>query len=334
MTNRIRPRKARLAVLAALALGLCSTADPGRGSARAAETISMGVIGTGSAQQWALWIADAKGFFADHGLKVDIVVTPSAAAVMQQVLAGSIDIGSAGLTSPMRAIDQGIAVAVLGIETQAAPYSIWSKPTLKSIGELQGRIIIVGGAKDITRTYLERMLVPGGVTKDKYDLIYAGSASARFAALAAGAVDAALLNPPFSFKAEAAGFKNLGNLTDTVQMPFTGYVVATAWAKAHKALLSSFATAIAKGVDWFNDDNNRDEAIEIQRKVSSADRSDVAATYDLYRKLKVFPRKGTLADSQIGTIISALQEVGELDGKPDLARFIDPEIAAIVAEVR
>ena len=54
------------------------------------------------------------------------------------------------LTSPMRAIDQGIPVAVLGIETQAPPYSLWSKPGLKSIPELRGKTIVVGGAKDLT----------------------------------------------------------------------------------------------------------------------------------------------------------------------------------------
>ncbi len=193
---------------------------------------------------------------------------------------------------------------------------------------------MVGGAKDITRTYLERMVIPAGVPKDSYDLIYAGSASARFAALAAGAVDAALLNPPLNFKAQAAGFTHLGNLTDTVQMPFTGYAVGSVWAWAHKPMLSGFVTAIAKGVDWFNDDANRSEAVDILQKASKADRADVEATYDLYRKLQIFPRKGSLVDSQIATIIKALQEAGELDGSPELARFIDPQIAAIVEGVK
>lgn len=328
MAKRRSLRPVQLAMMAMLASVV------GHSETRAADTITMGVIGTGSAQQWALWIADAKGFFAENNLRVETVTTPSAAAVMQQIIAGSIQIGTAGLTSPMRAIDQGIAVAVLGIETQAPPYSLWSKPALKSMSDLRGKTIVVGGAKDITRTYLERMVVPGGVPKDNYDLIYAGSAAARFSALTAGAVDAALLNPPFNFKAQAAGFTNLGNLTDTVQMPFTGYVVATAWAKAHKPQLTGFATGIAKGVDWFNDEANRAEAIDILQKVSKADREDVAATYDLYRKLQVFPRKGTLAGSQIASIIQALQDVGELDGPPDIARFIDPQIASIVESVK
>ncbi|MBX9740830.1 MAG: ABC transporter substrate-binding protein [Beijerinckiaceae bacterium] len=326
MTKRFPTRLARLVTAA----GLAGLIGFGAGSSMAAEKVTMGVIGTGSAQQWALWIADAKGFFTENNVKIDIVVTPAASAVMQQVIAGALDIGTAGLTSPMRAIDQGIQVAVLGIETQAPPYSLWSKPSVAKMSDLRGKTIVVGGAKDITRTFLERMVVPAGVPKDQYDLTYAGSASARFAALSSGAVDAALLNPPFSFKAQAAGFRNLGNLTDTVQMPFTGYVVAKSWAKTHKPLLAGFMASIAKGAAWFYEDANRDEAIEILRKVSNADRADVAATYDLYRQLKVFPVKNSLADSEIGKIVGVLKDLGELDGAPDLARFIDPEIAAIV----
>ena len=143
MTISIARRIGKAALLATLALGFVAASALRHDSARAAEKISMGVIGTGSAQQWALWIADKKGFFTENGLELDIVVTPSAAAVMQQILAGSIQIGSAGLTSPVRAIDQGIAVAVLAIETQAAPYSIWAKPALKSMSELKGRTIIL-----------------------------------------------------------------------------------------------------------------------------------------------------------------------------------------------
>ena len=223
---------------------------------------------------------------------------------------------------------------MLGIETQGPPNPLWSKPALKSISDLRGKNIVVGGAKDITRTYLERMVIPGCAPKDSYHLTFAGSASARFAALAAGAVDAALLNPPFNFKAQAAGFTNLGNLTDTVQMSFTRYVVSSVWARAHKPMLSGFVTAIAKGVDWFNDEANRSEAVDILQKVSKADRADVEATYDLYRRLQVFPRKGSLVDSQIATINKGLQEVGELDGSPEIARFVDPQIAAIIDGVK
>ena len=289
----------------------------------------MGVIGTGSAQQWTLYIADTKGLFAKAGIAVEVVTTPSAAAVMQQVVAGSLDLGTAGASAPLRAIDQGIGVAILGIETQEAPYSIWGKSTFNSLADLRSRTISVGGATDVTRTYLELMVVPAGVPKDAYDLVFAGSAAARFSALASGAVDAAMLNPPTTFRAKAAGFKNLGSLSDYAHLPFTTYVVESKWAKSHKEALGKFLSAIASATEWFYADANRGEAIEIQRKASGADPQEVADTYDLYRTLRVFPTNVAIKGSKIGDMVAIMKGKGELTGPTDLNHFIDPEIAQI-----
>ena len=61
------------------------------------------------------------------------------------------------------------------------------------MGELKGKLISVGGAKDITRIFVEQMLLPNGVKPGEFDMTFAGATSARFSALQAGAVDAAIL---------------------------------------------------------------------------------------------------------------------------------------------
>jgi hypothetical protein len=172
----------------------------------AAETILMGTTGRGSAQQWPIFIAQQKGYFAENGLTVDLIAAQSSSAVIQQLTAGSVNLASGGLADPLRAIDKGAPVTLLRVETQVPPYSIYGKPALKSLKDLKGKLISIGGVKDITRIYLERMMAPNGLKPNEYDLVFAGTASARFAALASGAVDATILVPPFSFQAEAAGF--------------------------------------------------------------------------------------------------------------------------------
>ena len=82
---------------------------------------------------------------------------------------------------------------------------------------------MIGGAKDITRIFTERMLEPNGLKSGDYDYIFAGATSARFSALQSGAVDAAILTVPFNFYAESAGFTNLGFTFDYIpDMPFAG----------------------------------------------------------------------------------------------------------------
>jgi ABC-type nitrate/sulfonate/bicarbonate transport system substrate-binding protein len=148
--NDMRALNLKLLALAALALSQMP--------AFAAETILMGTTGRGSAQQWPIFIAQQKGYFAEGGLTVDLIAAQSSSAIVQQLAAGSVNLASGGLADPLRAIDKGAPVTLLRVETQIPPYSVYGKPGLTSLKDLKGKIISIGGVKDITRIYLERMM--------------------------------------------------------------------------------------------------------------------------------------------------------------------------------
>ena len=121
-----------------------------------------------------------QGFFAEKDVRIDIVFVQSSAATMQQLTAGSLDITmSTGLVDPIRAIDKGAPLAIVRFEAQSPPYALVAKPAIKSMRDLKGKIISSGGAKDITRIYVERMLAPSGVKPGEFDLVFAGATSAR-----------------------------------------------------------------------------------------------------------------------------------------------------------
>jgi NitT/TauT family transport system substrate-binding protein len=320
--------------LLAAALAAPIASIPGAQPARAAETITMVTTGKGSAQQWPIFIAIAKGFMAENGVAPDLISAASTAAAIQQLTAGSTNLASGGVSDPMRAIDKGAKISLLRVETQVPPYSMWAKPAIKTIADLRGKLIMIGGPKDITRIYLERTLTPNGIKPGEYDMIYAGTTPARFSALSSGAIDATMLVPPFSFKAKSAGMSFIANVADYVRdLPFTAYATNTEWAHGHKAQLLGFLNGVAKGVDWFYQDANRSEAIDILQKESSSSREDVEATYDYYRSLRIFDHKGLLEASTIGNMIKAMQETGDLDGSVDVTRFIDPDITPLAAQV-
>ena len=313
----------------------CLAAAASTSNARAAETLTMVTTGKGSAQQWPIFIAIAQGYMAQQGVTLDLVAASSTAAAMQQLAAGSANIGSGGLTDPLRAIDKGAPISLLRVETRVPPYSLWAKPAIKSVADLRGKLISIGGPKDITRIYLERTLIPNGVSPGQYDMIFAGTTAARFAALSSGAIDATILVPPASFKARSAGFSFLADVASYARdLPFTGYAANTDWARAHKALLAGFLTATASGVDWFYRDENRAGAIDILVKESGSSRQDVEMTYDYYRRLRIFDRQGLIEASSIGNLIKAMKEIGDLDGSPDVARFVDPDLTSLAAQVK
>jgi len=202
-----RPRNAFAALLAVAAMAVAPAAT--------AETVTVGLVGAISSTHWPIYIGLAKGYFAAEDLQPDLVFIQSSAALVQQLTGGSLDLAlSTGLADPLRAIDKGSPIAIVRIEMQAPPYALLAKPAIKGWADLKGKTISIGGPKDITRIYLERMAVPNGLKPGDYDTVFAGATSARFSALQSGAVDAAILLPPFNFYAESAGFTNLGLTID------------------------------------------------------------------------------------------------------------------------
>jgi NitT/TauT family transport system substrate-binding protein len=304
--------------------------------AATAETIIWGTVGSGSATQWPLYIGTAKGYFAEKGVTVDRIAIQSSAAVQQQIAAGSLNVGGGGLVDPLRAIDRGAPVALFRIETQAPPYEINAKPAIKTLADLKGKTIIIGGANDITRIYLERMLVPNGVKPGEYDLVYAGAAAARYAALQSGAVDAAILNPPFNFNAAKGGYGTLGRVIDYAKdLPFTGYTVNADWGRKHKQLLRNFLEGYSRSVDWFYAPANRQEAAKIFVDIGgSSDIDDALKSYDFYVALRAFDRIGAVTAEQIGSILGVLKQLGEIEGAVDVRRFIDPELGTIATSIK
>ena len=128
------------------------------------EPVILCSVGSASANLWPTAIAMSKGFFAAEDLQPDLVFAQSNAAVNQQIAAGSVNFAiNTGLVDPIRAIDKGAPAAIVRIEVQGPPYSLMSRPGIKSMQELKGKLISLGGAKDITRIFVERMLASAGV---------------------------------------------------------------------------------------------------------------------------------------------------------------------------
>jgi len=297
-----------------------------------AETVTVGLVGAISSTHWPVYIGLTQGYYAAEDLKLDQVFIQSSAALSQQLTAGSIDLAlSTGLADPIRAIDKGSPIAIIRIELQAPPYTLLAKPAIKRWADLKGKTISIGGPKDITRIYLERMAGPNGVKPADYDTVFAGATSARFSALQSGAVDAAILLPPFNFFAESAGFTNLGNTIDYArELPFAGAVVGRSWAAAHKTTLEKILRVHNKSMTWFADPGNRVAAIKIMVEASKLKEDDVAKSYDFLHKNEFFEVSGRISKAKMGALLKALKELGDVDGSTDVERFILPGVTQLM----
>ena len=295
------------------------------------EKITLGTVGQASANMWPTLIGIQKGYYADEGIKPDLLYVQSSAALVQQVAAGSLAISiSTGLSDPLRAAGMGASIAIVRIEVQAPPYDLVAKPSIKSLGDLKGKLISLGGPKDITRIYVERMLAPSGVKPGEFDMVFAGATSARASALLAGAVDAAILLPAFNFQVINKGFHSLGLTVDYLKdLPFSGTAVNVAWAKTHKAIVEKVLRAQNRSIAWFDDEQNRAEAIQILKTASGLNQGDVEKAYDFFHKGHFFEPTGKVSRSKLEALAKAMESLGDAPGALAVDKVLLPGVTQV-----
>jgi NitT/TauT family transport system substrate-binding protein len=299
--------------------------------ARAADTVTIGTVGSPSANLWPLFIGVEKGFYTAENVKPDLVYIQSSAAVIQQLSAGSLDMSmSTGIVDPIRAIDQGAAIALARFEVQVPPYALLAKSGIKSLQDLKGKIISVGGPKDITRLYVDRMLAAQGLKPGDYDYHYAGATTARAQALLSGAVDAAILLPPSNFQIQNQGYNDLGlAMQYAPELAFSGTVVNKAWAARSADVLKRVLAAQNKSTEYLYDSKNRTEAVNILAKVSGQKLEDVDKSYDFFTKNNFFDRTGKISRAKMTALIEALVGLGDVKAPGNIERFLLPGVAQL-----
>jgi ABC-type nitrate/sulfonate/bicarbonate transport system substrate-binding protein len=314
----------RLRLLAGAAL-CCALLQAGP-AAHAEDTIEMGLIGAANAVEWPFYIGIHKGFFADAGVKLDVIYVPTASGLVQQLAAGSLDIVDIGAVEPIHAVARGAAVAIFRISGAVSPYEVLAKSDIKSLKDLKGRTVVIGGTVDINRVYLERILKAGGLTDKDVDMTVVGNTAGRFAALKSGAADATMLAPPVNFFAEEAGFRNIGMMIDyTKDLPFGATDTSLAFAKAHPDALKHFMAAYDKCFVWFNDDANRDAAIDLlAAEMRTTNRNDVAKSYDYLRKIGFFAPDNVISKKRLEALMDEMTAIGDTQGKVPMDKLLLP----------
>ena len=276
------------------------------------------------ALQWPEYIATELGWFKEGGIDLDMVVVGGGAA--QQLAAGALNIGYSGFPDFIRATNQGAPVKIMINGITAPPYAVFAKPQIKKIADLKGKIISIGGSKDITLIYMEAFIGSAGLKAKDVDFVFAKATQDRFAALISGGADAAILYPPATFRAAAQGFTNLGDIEEHLKgFPFTVWAVNTDWAQKNRPALLAYVKAYGSAVRWLYDPKNKDQAVDFLVKYSKQNKKDSADTYDYFiGKLKAFSADGLISDAAYRNMMNGLISLGDMKAPiPPSSKFIN-----------
>lgn len=309
---------------------LAASALPTRVLAQAALKPMTVALTSKTASDWAVYAAESLGFFTQNGIKPDFIITGSSSACAQQLTAGSVDVGEVSTTQLIEAVLGGAPITGIINRTNNAPYVILGKKGYKSIADLKGKTIIVGGPNDITLVFMNTVLAAYKLKQEDVTYTFAGGTAERFAALLSGTVDAAILLPPFSFKAIDAGYPVLDYVQKYFKVfPFDTFSARTDTVKKNPEILLAYTKSVLQGVRWLYDPANKTKAIEILAQATNVAEADAAKTYEFFVvQAKFYNATGVMSKNDLAPVIAALLQTNQIKPPaPDAARFYDNTFA-------
>jgi ABC-type nitrate/sulfonate/bicarbonate transport system substrate-binding protein len=263
---------------------------------------------------------------AQERVTIDWTITETDARAIQALVGGSVDFAEAAMDAVARAAEQGGDLVAIGGNINRPPYALAVRQGVTSYADLKGKKFAVTDLRGGSTVVLKLLLQANGLREDDYDLQPLGGTPNRYAALANGVVDAAILAQPADFKAVDEGYRILGYTTDQ-DFQFTTYTIRRSWGQQHPDQVRRFLHAMLAAHRWLHDPANRDQAVELGMVAFRSSRSEVERTWDLYFQQnagRVQPRNVELNLPGADVVIRTLAEQGELkDARGGAARFVD-----------
>src|SRR5438132_2574810 len=176
----------------------------------------------------AWWMAEAGGFYAAQGLKVEVVNMQGGSRGAEALQAGRLDVMHVGLSSVIRLNRGGGDLRLIGSLSNVVRFTFFSAPGVKSGADLKGGVVGVSTAGSESDTTVNLALARFGLKRSDVTFKDLGGGPARLAAVKSGAVKATMVNEPFNTFAREQGVNVLVDLA-AEQTPwlFSGITVRT-----------------------------------------------------------------------------------------------------------
>jgi ABC-type nitrate/sulfonate/bicarbonate transport system substrate-binding protein len=225
-------------------------------------------------------VAREKGYFREEDLDVELILMTASVANMA-LIGGNVDFISSG-PSVVGAIARGAPLKFVFLCFNRPMHWLYAKPEIKDVKGLKGKKIGVSGIGASVHFLVQEILKRHGLdsTRD-VTILGVGTTANRYAALQGGTVDATNLTPPFNFKAQESGLRELVAFVkeDYLVEPAGAIVVRDSLFRSDPLLLEKFIRGTLKGLLHIR--QNRAGTIPILARLMKIQDDLAAKIYDL-----------------------------------------------------
>ncbi len=232
----------------------------------------------------AMWMADAAGFYAAQGLKVQIINMSGGSHGAQELAAGHIGVMHVGLSSVVRLNRAGADLRFIASLSNVIRFTFFSGPTIRTAADLKGGAVGVstfGSESDATVTLALQRL---GLTRADVTLKEYGGGMKRIAAVQSGEIKATAVNEPVTSIARERGLYPLVDLVaEHIPWLFSGVVVKKDFLDAHRDVLKRFLLATVEGNYLALSDEKRAKEV-LARETKIADPKVLDISYEDFKQ--------------------------------------------------
>ena len=112
-------------------------------------------------------------------------------------------------------------------------------------------------------------------------------------------------------------------------MPFSGISTNRNWAARNAPILRKFLAVYTKSIHWLSEPVNRRAATDMMVAVSNLKADDVEKSYDFLVVGGFFEPTGAVSRGQLGKVVEALQELGDIPANFATDRLFLPDITQV-----
>jgi len=287
------------------------------GEPGALEEVKIGYTSP-SVSAFPIELARRKGFFREEGLSVLMIVMRTT-VIMNALLTRGIESGTP-TTSLIRGAASDLPIKTVAVLTARPDYFLVARKEIKSSKDLKGKRIGIGTFGAAADIALRTVLRQEGLDPDR-DVIrlQMGGGDSRFAALAAGTVEATVLNFPYNLQAEKMGFNNFLWLGERVEMPLSGLGVRDETIQRNPAQVLGLVRGLYRAVIFAK--SHPEETVQAFMDWTKIDRELATKSFELGKKS--WPENLTISDAAIKTVVEQAQMELKLKGPIALDKVRD-----------